>query len=224
MISAVIFDLDGVLVSTDEFHYLAWKQMAADEGIKFGREINEHLRGVSRMDSLDIILRNAARHYTEEEKNSLAKKKNKIYVDLIQSLKPDDMLPGAKRTIQELRTAGIKIAIGSSSKNTPSILNQIGLTDYFDAVADGNDITRSKPDPEVFLLAAKRLNKPFDECLVIEDAQSGVEAAVSAGMQVLGVGSASLSPQATIRAKSLNDISVLDWIKSNSEMGCNKKL
>ncbi|NLC32247.1 MAG: beta-phosphoglucomutase [Clostridiales bacterium] len=216
MISAVIFDLDGVLVSTDEYHYLAWKQMAKDEGIVFNREINEALRGVSRMDSLDIVLSHAVKEYTLEEKKMLAKKKNEIYVKLIHTLQPKDMLPGAKKTIEALKAAGIKIAIGSSSKNTPAILEQIELTDYFDAIADGNNITKSKPDPEVFLLAAHLLNKTPEECLVIEDAQSGLEAAISAGMLVLGVGSASSSLQATIRAKSLKDISVLDWINQRN--------
>lgn len=215
MIKAVIFDLDGVIVSTDECHYLAWQKMSDDAGFKFDREMNDQLRGVSRMDCLDIILRNATRNYSQKEKTEFAKKKNELYVSLIRSLNPNDMMPGAKKTLEELKAAGIKIAIGSSSKNTPTILKQIGLNNYFDAVADGNDITKSKPDPEVFLLAMNLMNKQAHECLVIEDAVAGVEAALLAGMRVLGVGSASSSQQATVTAKSLNDISVIDWINSN---------
>lgn len=217
MINAVIFDLDGVIVSTDECHYLAWQKMADDAGFKFDREMNDQLRGVSRMDCLDIILGNAAENYSQEEKVEFAKKKNDLYVSLIRSLNPNDMMAGAKKTLEELKVSGIKIAIGSSSKNTPTILRQIGLFNYFDAVADGNDITKSKPDPEVFLLAMKLMNKQVHECLVVEDAMAGVEAALSAGMQVLAVGSASSSQRATITAKSLNAFSVIDWINSTNK-------
>ena len=153
-ILGVIFDLDGVIVSTDNCHYLAWKRMADEEGIYFDRTINERLRGVSRMESLEIILERAQRPYTDDEKQAMAARKNAYYVELIGSLTRADILPGALDTLSYLKGRGVKVAIGSSSKNTPIILRQIGLENAFDAVADGNAITHSKPDPEVFVLAA----------------------------------------------------------------------
>lgn len=202
-IQAVIFDLDGVLVSTDNCHYLAWKRMADEEGIPFDRADNERLRGVSRMASLDIILEKASRSYAEAEKQAMAARKNGYYVELIQTLTANDLLPGAMDTLHTLRSLGVKLAIGSSSRNTPLILRQIGLSDAFDAVADGNQITRSKPDPEVFLLAARLTGVAPERCLVVEDADSGVEAALAGGMRALGVGSAASNPRATYRAESL---------------------
>ena len=199
----VIFDLDGVIVSTDNCHYLAWKKMADEEGIPFDRTINERLRGVSRMESLSIILEKATKEYTDAEKEAMAARKNGYYVELIGSLTPDDMLAGAMDTLHMLKEKGIRIAIGSSSRNTPIILRQIQLDNAFDAVADGNAITRSKPDPEVFLLAAKLLGLPAENCLVVEDADAGVEAALAGGMRVLGVGGAAQNPNATFAAASL---------------------
>ena len=160
-ILGVIFDLDGVIVSTDDCHYLAWKRMADEEGIPFDRKVNERLRGVSRMASLEIILEKATKTYTEEQKVEMATRKNGYYVELIQQLTADAMLPGAMATLEMLKKRGVKIAIGSSSRNTPIILRQIGLDGYFDAVADGNQITHSKPDPEVFLLGAKLLGLDY---------------------------------------------------------------
>ncbi len=211
-ILGVIFDLDGVLVSTDECHYQAWKAMADREGIPFGRQDNERLRGVSRMDSLEIVLEKAARSYSQEEKQALAQQKNDEYVRLIASLSPRDRLPGATQTVQALKGAGIRVAIGSSSRNTPVILRQIGWEGAFDAVADGNQISRSKPDPEVFLLAARLLGLRPESCLVVEDADSGVEAALAGGMRVLGVGSASANPRATLRAKALSELNLTETI------------
>jgi len=211
-IKAVIFDLDGVIVSTDDCHYEAWQQFADKQGIYFDREINQRLRGVSRMESLEILLERASRTYTEEEKNTMATEKNEEYKRLVMKLTPLDILPGALETLKKLREKGIKIAIGSSSKNTPIILKQIGLEDYFDAVADGNHIKNSKPDPEVFLLAAKMLNIPSVHCLVVEDADAGVEAALNGSMRVLGVGSAAVNPKATIVANSLKDIDLASMI------------
>ena len=199
----VIFDLDGVIVSTDNCHYLAWKKMADEEGSPFDRTINERLRGVSRMESLSIILEKATKEYTDAEKEAMAARKNGYYVELIGSLTPDDMLAGAMDTLHMLKEKGIRIAIGSSSRNTPIILRQIQLDNAFDAVADGNAITRSKPDPEVFLLAAKLLGLPAENCLVVEDADAGVEAALAGGMRVLGVGGAAQNPNATFAAASL---------------------
>ncbi|MBD9009883.1 MAG: beta-phosphoglucomutase [Clostridiales bacterium] len=187
MIKAVIFDLDGVIVSTDDCHFRAWKRMADEEGIYFDREINNRLRGVSRMASLDIVLERAKREYSEREKQELAERKNEYYKELICELTPDDILPGVMDKLENLKENGIKIAIGSSSKNTPIILKQIGLDGYFDAVSDGNNITHSKPDPEVFLKAAEMLNIPPEDCMIVEDADAGIEAGKRAGMKTLAV-------------------------------------
>ena len=164
-ISAVIFDLDGVIVSTDEYHYQAWKNISDQEKIYFDREINERLRGVSRMESLDIILSHSDKSYSENERQLLAQRKNDIYCELLNKLSPNDILPGVLNLLLSLIARGIKIAIGSSSKNTPFILKQIGLTSNFDAIADGNSIRNSKPNPEVFLLAAELLGVPPDRRL-----------------------------------------------------------
>lgn len=202
-ILGVIFDLDGVIVSTDNCHYLAWKRMADEEGIPFDRTVNERLRGVSRMESLAIILEKAAKPYSEEEKLAMAARKNGYYVELIGSLTEKDILPGALDTLNMLKAKGIKVAIGSSSRNTPIILRQIGLSNAFDAVADGNGIKNSKPDPEVFLLAASLLELDPANCLVVEDADAGIEAALAGGMRALGVGSACANPTATFAAPDL---------------------
>ena len=189
-IEAVIFDLDGVIVSTDECHYRAWKKTADEEGIYFDRKINDRLRGVSRMDSLEIVLERAERLYTDEEKVELAERKNNYYKENIKKLTKDDILNGVNENLAELKAKGIKVAIGSSSKNTPDILKYIGLDNYFDAVSDGNNITKSKPDPEVFLKAADMLGVPYEKCLVVEDADSGIEAGKRAGMYTLAVNNA----------------------------------
>lgn len=189
-IEAVIFDLDGVIVSTDECHYRAWKKTADEEGIYFDRKINDRLRGVSRMDSLEIVLERAERLYTDEEKVELAERKNNYYKEYIKKLTKDDILSGVNENLAELKANGIKVAIGSSSKNTPNILKYIGLDNYFDVVSDGNNITKSKPDPEVFLKAADMLGVPYEKCLVVEDADSGIEAGKRAGMYTLAVNNA----------------------------------
>ena len=170
-LKAFIFDLDGVIVSTDSLHYRAWKALADSEGIYFDGEINNRLRGVSRMESLEIILERATRTYTDEEKVAMAEKKNGIYRELLQVLTPSDRLAGVTETLDALRAKGYKLAIGSSSKNTPIILEKIGYSGYFDAISDGNNIKNSKPDPEVFLKAAEFLQLQPSECFVVEDAK-----------------------------------------------------
>jgi len=207
-IRAVIFDLDGVIVSTDEFHFRAWKQLADAEGISFGRADNERLRGVSRMESLKILLEKASRSYSEAEKEEMAARKNAIYRDLLKDLSPADILPGVLPVLRNLREHRVKIAIGSSSKNAGPILNAIGLAGYFDAVVDGTHIVRSKPDPEVFALAGERLGIPPEQCLVVEDAEAGVDAGLAAGMAVLAVGSAISHPEATMKAEDLSRITI----------------
>jgi beta-phosphoglucomutase len=207
-IKAVIFDLDGVIVSTDDYHYRAWKKMADDEGIYFDRTINERLRGVSRMESLEIILEKSHKTYINEEKIQMAEKKNSLYRELLNELTPKDILPGVMRVLKDLKGNNIKIAIGSSSKNTPFILQKIELHNYFHEVADGNEIKNSKPDPEVFLLAATKLEVNSEECLVVEDADAGVEAALAGGMKVLAVGYASRNPKADYKFKDLSLVDV----------------
>ena len=187
MIKAVLFDLDGVIVSTDRCHYRAWKRMADEEGIYFDEKINDRLRGVSRMASLEIVLERASRSYTDDEKAALAARKNHYYRDLIRELTPSDILPGAMENLNELKENGILVAVGSSSKNTPLILRQIGLDAFFDAVSDGNNISHSKPDPEVFLKAAEMLGTDPADCLVVEDADAGIEAGRRGGMKTLSV-------------------------------------
>lgn len=203
---AVIFDLDGVIVSTDDYHYRAWKQIADDEGIYFDRDINERLRGVSRMESLEIILERADKQYSNEDKHYFAERKNNVYRELLKELTPSDILPGVINFLNNLKNNNIKIAIGSSSKNAEFILNKIGLFNYFDAVADGNQIKNSKPNPEVFLLAANKLNINPKDCLVVEDADAGVESALAANMKVLAVGSASKNNKAHIKMENLEQI------------------
>ena len=185
-----IFDLDGVIVSTDGLHYLAWKQMADKEGIYFDEKINNRLRGVSRMESLEIILERATKEYSDDEKQTLATFKNDIYKVLLKSLTPADILPGVEKTLNELRARGYKLAIGSSSKNTPEILKYIGLEGFFDAVSDGNNIKNSKPDPEVFVKAALFLELDPCECYVVEDAKAGVDAGKAGGFTTIALGDA----------------------------------
>jgi beta-phosphoglucomutase len=187
-IQGVIFDLDGVLVTTDEYHYLGWKRLAEELGIPFSREDNHRQRGVSRMESLEVILEKTTRTFSQTEKHELAERKNRYYVELLQNLAPADALTGARDLLEELKRRGLLLAVGSSSRNTPLIMQKVDLCRYFDAVADGNDITRSKPDPEVFLLAAVRLGLDPASCVVVEDAEAGVAAAKAAGMRCIGVG------------------------------------
>lgn len=188
----IIFDLDGVICFTDEYHYLAWKEMADGMGVYFDREINNRLRGVSRMASLEIILeRYTGPALTNGEKEALATKKNDIYRKLLSRMSPADLSDEVKTTLDALRAKGLKLAIGSSSKNAPFILERIGLAGYFDAISDGNNISRSKPNPEVFLKAAEFLGLQPIDCLVVEDAIAGAEAGHAGGFTVACVGDAS---------------------------------
>ena len=184
---AVIFDLDGVICFTDRFHYQAWKALADRLNIYFDEKINDRLRGVSRMASLEIILERATEVYTQAEKEAFAEEKNNTYRELLKNMSPADLTDEVKDTLIELRNRGYKLSIGSSSKNTKFILGQIGLGDFFDAIADGTDITRSKPDPEVFLISAKKLGMEPADCAVVEDAKAGIEAAKAGGMTALAL-------------------------------------
>jgi kojibiose phosphorylase len=185
-IRGVIFDLDGVLTDTSEFHYQAWKQVADEEGIPFDRKANEKLRGLSRRDSLLQLL--GSRQATEAELQEMMARKNGYYEKFIQGLSPADLLPGAMALLDELRAAGVKVAIGSSSKNARTVVQRLGIANRIDAIADGYSVDRPKPAPDVFLHAATQLGLTPAECLVVEDAASGVEAALAAGMWVVGLG------------------------------------
>ena len=186
----VIFDLDGVICFTDKFHYQAWKKLADRLGIEFDEKINDRLRGVSRMASLEIILEKRARAYSDAEKESFAAEKNDAYRALLENMGKSDVSEEVRDTLSELRARGVLLAIGSSSRNTPLILEKTGMKQYFDAVSDGNNITRSKPDPEVFLKAAQFLNLAPADCLVVEDAVAGIDAGFSGGFRTAAIGEA----------------------------------
>ena len=204
---AIIFDLDGVICFTDEYHYRAWKSMADSMGIPFDREINNRLRGVSRMASLEIILEKyQGPALSQEKKEQLARQKNDIYRESLKEMSTRDLSDEVRETLDALRAMGLKLAIGSSSKNTPFILGQIGLKDYFDAVSDGNNITRSKPDPEVFVKAAQMLGIAPEKCLVVEDAVSGAEAGHAGGMKVACLGDAALNKAGDWNMKSIREL------------------
>lgn len=214
MIKAVIFDLDGVLVSTDVMHYEAWKKLAEKLQIPdFTKEDNMRQRGVSRMASLEILLEKSEKTYTEQEKEAFAEEKNEYYVSLLKSLTPSDVLPGVPEVIAALKQHGIRIGIGSASKNTPEILERTGLGKFIDQVSCGLDITRSKPDPQVFLVAAQKLGVNPADCLVVEDSDSGIQAARAGGMRALAVGSAFGSRLADYHSASLKGLDVEEILK-----------
>ena len=204
---AVIFDLDGVICFTDEYHYRAWKAMADSLGIPFDRTVNNRLRGVSRMASLEIILEKYAGPALDDaQKAALAQQKNDIYRASLAEMSPRDLSDEVRQTLDALRAMGLRLAIGSSSKNTPFILGQIGLDGYFDAVSDGNNITRSKPDPEVFVKAAQMLGIAPGHCLVVEDAVSGAQAGHAGGMRVACLGNAALNGAGDWNMQSIREL------------------
>jgi len=186
---ACIFDLDGVIVDTAKHHFVAWSRLADELGVPFSKEDNEQLKGVSRVDSLEYILRKGGLILDPPTKIQLMQRKNEHYLTLAEGTTADDALPGILSLLEELRSHGIKIALGSSSKNAQLILDRLGIRHHFDAIVDGNHITLSKPDPEVFLMGAKQLNLPPSACLVFEDAQSGIDSAKAGGFEVIGIGS-----------------------------------
>ena len=183
-----IFDLDGVIVDTAKYHYLAWKSLADDLGFDFPEEHNEKLKGVSRMASLEVVLQVGGLSLTPEEKQELAERKNRRYVDYIRNLRKEELLPGAEAYLRRLKDLGRPTALGSASRNAPLILDGLGIRDLFDAVVDGNVVSTPKPDPEVFLAAARMLGKEPRDCIVFEDAAAGIQAAVNGGMTAVGVG------------------------------------
>lgn len=209
-IDAIIFDLDGVICSTDRYHYLAWKELADSLGIPFDEQVNQKLRGISRTDSLEIVLGQHRSEYTPQEKLVLAEKKNEIYKRYLSTMSPGDLPEDVRQTLQTLHRRGYLLAIGSSSKNTRQILNQLGLGDFFDAVADGTQITRSKPNPEVFLLAASLLGVSPENAIVIEDAESGIRAAKAGGFRAIGIRTEGNDPDSDITIKNLRNL--LDFL------------
>lgn len=205
-INAVIFDLDGVICSTDQYHYLAWKALADRLHLPFDTGVNAKLRGVSRMESLDLVLGAKSGQYSEQEKLALAEEKNQIYKQFLSTMTPDDLSEDVRKTLDTLRARGYRLAIGSSSKNTKQILKQLGLGTFFDVVADGTMITHSKPDPEVFLLAASMLGVAPEEAVVIEDATSGVRAALAGRFLAIGIRNEENDPGSDITIKKLSNL------------------
>lgn len=187
-IRACIFDLDGVVVDTAKYHYLAWKRLANELGFEFHIEDNERLKGISRIESLNILLEIGNLSLDTQEKEILAKQKNEWYLDYINKMKSDEILPGVKEFIGELKGNGIKIGLGSASKNATLILNQLGIIHLFETIADGNRVSKAKPDPEIFLLAANDLMVEPSQSIVFEDAEAGVEAAIRGGFKCVGIG------------------------------------
>lgn len=202
----IIFDLDGVICHTDKYHYQAWKKLADKLGIYFDQEINNRLRGVSRMESFDIILEKYHGQMSPEDKVRYAAEKNDLYRELLKNMTTDDLDPQVKETLDTLRSRGLLLAIGSSSKNAGFILERLGLDGYFDAVSDGNHISRSKPDPEVFLKAAEYLDLQPQDCLVVEDAQSGLEAAIAGNMDCAAIGDAVKCNKANYNLETFSDL------------------
>lgn len=206
MKQGIIFDLDGVLLSTDEMHYQAWKSVADELSIPFDRTVNNRLRGVSRMESLEIILERSSQTFSAEEKEVLATRKNDRYRTLLQSLTPDAVAPEVRNTLSELKARGLKLAVGSSSKNTKLILSLTDLAHFFDAISDGTNITRSKPDPEVFLKAAQFIGLTPADCAVVEDATAGIDAAIAGGFTSIGIGDAAAYEKSEFRICKLSDL------------------
>jgi beta-phosphoglucomutase len=207
-IKACIFDLDGVIVDTAIYHYQAWKRLANQLGFDFTEHDNEQLKGVSRVRSLEIILALGGVTKTAAEQEELAALKNTWYVEMIGRMQPDEILPGAKEFVQACRATGIKTALGSASKNSMMILDKIGMTSLFDAIIDGNKVTKAKPDPEVFLKGAEELGVQPAACVVFEDAIAGVEAAKAGGMKAVGIGSPEVLTKADLVLSGLDKMSL----------------
>ena len=209
--AAAIFDIDGVLVNTAEYHFLAWKALATRLGLEFTRAHNEQLKGVSRSRSLDILLKTGSVRYSSQEKHRLTEEKNSLYVSYLQSLSKQDLLPGAESCLYSLRRRGIKLALGSASKNALLILEKLGIKDVFDVIIDGNCVHQAKPNPEVFIMGADKLGVSGRQCVVFEDAAAGIQAAIAAGMIPIGVGKPENLPGAHIWINSLADFPIAEY-------------
>jgi len=212
MKQAVIFDLDGVITDTARYHYLAWKRLAESQGVPFDEAFNEHLKGIDRMGSLDLILASSTRHYAPEEKLALATEKNEHYKELIALMTPGDLLPGAVQALDDCRAAGLKIGLASVSRNAFTVLDRLGITGKFDYVVDAGTIGRGKPDPEIFLAAATALGVLPADCFGVEDAVAGVASIKSAGMYAVGVGDPQTLQQADVVIPSLAQFRLSDYL------------
>jgi len=212
MKQAVIFDLDGVITDTARYHYLAWKRLAESQGVHFDEAFNEHLKGIDRMGSLDLILASSPRVYTPEEKLALATEKNEHYKELIATMTPGDLLPGAVQALDECRAAGLRIGLASVSRNAFTVLDRLGITDKFDYVVDAGTIARGKPDPEIFLAAATALGVAPGDCFGVEDAVAGVASIKSAGMYAVGVGDPHTLRQADVVIPDLTQFRLGDYL------------
>lgn len=225
-IGACIFDLDGVIVDTAVYHYKAWKRLANELGFDFTETENEKLKGVSRVRSLELLLQWGGVIKSDKEKEHLAARKNEWYVEMINNMTPAEILPGAKEFLEVCRAAGLKTALGSASKNSMTILNKINLAGLFDAIIDGNHVTKPKPDPEVFLKGAEALNVSPSDCVVFEDAIAGVEAAINGGMKVVGIGSPEVLVGANLVVSGLDKMSLerLETLASPKQRSFHERL
>ncbi len=214
-IKACLFDLDGVIVDTAKYHYIAWRELANELGFEFTIEDNERLKGVSRMTSLNILLEIGGKTLSDEEKIKLAEKKNENYRTFILKMQPNEILSGAKEFLEELKNKGMKVALGSASKNAMTILERLELTHLFDAIIDGTKVSQAKPDPEVFLKGAEALNVKPEECIVFEDAEAGVEAALAGNMRCVGIGSPNVLGKADLVIDGLHQMTYDKLMKLN---------
>lgn len=216
ILRCAIFDLDGVLVDTAKYHYLAWRELAAKLGFAFSPQQNERLKGVSRMDSLNILLEvgGMRERFTAEEKEKMAQEKNARYVAYISKMDSSELLDGAETLLRRLRKQGIKTALGSASKNSPLILQKVGIASLFDVIVDGNDVSHAKPDPEVFTLGADRLQIPYAVCAVFEDSEAGLQAAKRVGMAAIGIGERKNLPSADAVYQDLTQFPAERYFKS----------
>ncbi|MEM1339464.1 MAG: beta-phosphoglucomutase [Bacteroidota bacterium] len=214
MIKGFIFDLDGVITDTAEQHFQAWKRLADEMGWDFDREVNEKLRGVSRMDSINIIKEHNKAEVNADKLLELATKKNAYYIDSLNEITPEDYLPGSKELLTHLRQEGFRVALGSASKNAAKVLQRLGATAYFDTIGDGNSVSKSKPAPDIFLYAAKKLGLKPEECLVYEDAEAGIDAAKAGGFHAVGIGPEERVGHADIRFDSMAEATLFE-VKSH---------
>ena len=211
MIGGFIFDLDGVITDTAEYHYRGWKRLADEEGLFFTREHNEQLRGIPRRESLMLIVKDHI--YPEEKIQEMMERKNGYYLEFIKEISPRDLLPGAKELLEEIRAAGLKNALGSASKNASDVIDRLDISSLFDAISDGHSVEHQKPAPDLFLHAAKQLNLSPAECVVVEDAAAGIEAARAGGFRSVGLGPVERVRKADVVFPSLSGVRLSDLLK-----------
>jgi beta-phosphoglucomutase len=205
-IKAIILDLDGVVTDTAEYHFLAWKRLADEENVPFTREDNEQLRGVSRRRSLELLMGDHLGRYNETQIQEMMARKNSYYQEMLELITPNDFLPGARQLLEDIKARGLRVAIGSASKNTRTVLTRLGILDFFDGISDGYTVTRAKPAPDVFVYAAGAVGVPAENCVVVEDAESGIQAALTGGMVAVGVGPPERTGKAHFRYDTTGDI------------------